>query len=505
MNRTPQELCTSILVKIKNDIEDKLGKTVNKAVITVPAYFNINQREATLASADAAGFTVLKLLNEPTAAALNYYFKNDCEEENYCLVYDLGGGTFDVAILKRNSTNIDIIAVDGDNQLGGHDFDDLIIAYVCEKLGKDYKFNPKSDRRAMRRLRNKCEEAKIILSLAEETTIVLDKFVANYDTIEIDLTREQFEEMADNLFRRTITILDNCLKSSNVPKNDIKEVILSGGSTRIPKLQKMISSYFDGKRLNKFKNPDECVAKGAALQAAMLSSNPKQTLSEIHITDVIPLSLGISNFVGLMIFTLRRNTPIPSSATSTWFTSINRQTEMSFDIYEGERLDTRKNRHLGKLILSNITEAPPGQYEIFVTMNVDQNGILTVKAKEKLKNNEKDLKIVYTRGNRSDTEVKNAVKDAEDNKEEDKCFKKFALSKEYLLSYCESAIYNFENKNLTKSHKEEYELCQTTKSSGKLINVGDEDKLNNLINVIEGKCKLLAMKYNFDLMPEKPT
>ncbi|RZC38140.1 HSP70 and/or MreB Mbl domain containing protein [Asbolus verrucosus] len=437
IKKSPQDLCTCILEKLKSDAESKLGHPVNKAVITVPAYFNIAQREVTLAAASQAGFTVLKLLNEPTAAALSYYYENRCSDgESFSLVYDLGGGTFDVAILSRKNSDINILGVDGDTHLGGHDFDNLLVEYVCQILITKYNYNPKSDRRNMRRLNNECEETKKILSVVEETTIILTAFLTNPNTIEIPITRKEFEKMGDHYFKKTIDIVDRCLKKTNLTKDDIKEVILSGGSTRIPKIQSMICDYFNGKTLNRFINPDECVAEGAALQAAMLSKDPSQRISHIKVTDVAALSLGISNFVDLMTFLIKRNTPIPTSNTTKRITVYNNQTNMTFDIYEGERADAKKNHFLGFLEICELTPTPPGQCSVSVTMSIDQNGILTVTATETVSNKTKNVKIVYTRGYRSDSEVKNVVVDARENEEEDERFRKFADMKGYLIKYC---------------------------------------------------------------------
>ncbi|KAH0815974.1 hypothetical protein GEV33_006817 [Tenebrio molitor] len=489
LQKTPVELCAAILSKMKRDATSKVREPVDKAVITVPAYFNISQRQATLKAANKAGFTVLKLLNEPTAAALSYYLENDCEEEHLSLVYDLGGGTFDVAILKRNGSNIDIIGVAGDTHLGGHDFDNLIADYVCAFLERNYNYNPKSERRNMRRLRNECEEAKKILSMTESTSIVLNGFVPNHPTVEIDLSRKQFEEMSYTLLKRTITIMDDCLKSCKIDKTDIQEVILSGGSTRVPKIQEMISSYFDGKSLNKFVNPDECVAEGAALQAAMFSIHPKQKIDIMQIKDVTPLSLGISNFVDLMTFFIKKNTTIPVSRTLNRVTVDNLQKSMAFNIYEGERMNCKKNHHLAKVVIDDITPAPPGQCEAIVTMSIDENGILKVTAKEEHRNNVKNLTIEYTRGHRSDKEVTKALEEAEIYKLEDEYFVQFASLKEYVLDYCERAKYNFEEKGLTESHKSLYELCKETKEATEYLNLEDKDKLEDFLAKIESKCK----------------
>ncbi|XP_044254419.1 heat shock 70 kDa protein-like [Tribolium madens] len=500
--RSPQELCAYILGKIKSDAEAKLGHPINKAVITVPAYFNIAQREMTLAAAKTIGFIVLKLLNEPTAAALSYYYEHKSSDgDGYSLVYDLGGGTFDVAILQRNGSDITILGVDGETHLGGHDFDNLLVEHVCQVLISQYNYNPKNDRRNMRRLNNECEEVKKMLSESEETSIILNAFVPNSNIVEIPITRGQFESKAEHLFQKTIDIMTRCLEKVNLKKSDIKEVILSGGSTRIPKIQSMISAYFNGKVLNKFINPDECVAEGAAIQAALLSKNPSQTISQIKITDVTALSLGISDFVDVMTFMIKRNTPIPVTKTTKRVTVYNNQANMSFDIYEGERLNAKKNYFLGHLEITDLTPAPPGQCGVTVVMTVDQNGILTVKATETVSNRTKDVKIVYTRGSRSDGDIKKVVVEAEENTAEDERFRQFADIKGFVYKYCIRAMYNFEEKGLVATHKDVYDKCSDVLKKLKDLDVDDEKEVIKLKQQVVPLCKPLEKKYAFKYMP----
>ncbi|XP_063923343.1 uncharacterized protein LOC135137584 [Zophobas morio] len=375
MKKSPQELYTVLLKALKKYTEEKLKQTVNKAVITVPAYFNVTQREVTLEAAKDAGFTVLKLLNEPTAAALAYYFDNDIEETHRCLVFDLGGGTFDVAVLEKRFENIEVICVAGDTQLGGHDIDTCLLNYVYRILRTQYGYDPEADPDDKRILRNKCENAKKELSTIPKTLITFNGMVPNYNKITISLTREQFEEIADKLFEKTIAVLDKCLKMSKISKQSIHEVILCGGSTRIPKIQKLVSDYFEGKELNKFVNPDECVAEGAALQAAMLSTCQKQEIQEIRMIDVVPLSIGVqgTTFCHNMLFLIKRGTKLPTSASQTYINIETDETTFSFEIYEGERLDVRKNRHLGTISLTNVEKAPPLQKQIRTLQTTTQD------------------------------------------------------------------------------------------------------------------------------------
>ncbi|RZC05026.1 HSP70 and/or MreB Mbl domain containing protein [Asbolus verrucosus] len=501
--KTPEEICTLILSKIKADVESIVGHSLDKAVITVPAYFNVNQREVTLAAAREAGFTVLKLFNEPTAAALTYFLENDHNNKDYSLVYDLGGGTFDVAILKKDAKNIDIVAVDGNTHLGGRDFDNLIINYVCEYLLKNYNYNVKSYKRKMRRLQRDSEETKKTLSVAQSTNIILEGFVEDQKCVVIPFTRMQFEEMGAELFRKTIDIVDSCLRNSNIPKEEIKNVILSGGSTRIPKIQELLSTYFNGMDLNKSIDPDECVAEGAAIQAAMLSKNPKQEIIKLQINDVIPLSLGCSGTVGDMEFMIKRNSPIPTSVSSKYSNLHNKQKNMLFKIYEGERQIVNKNLYLGEMTIDNLTPAPPRQCEVIFTMSVDENGILSVTAEEIYKKNVRKLNVCYTRGYRSDSQVQNAVKDAQDHKEEDERFIKLVSLKQRLLDYCIVATYNFEDQQLTNKYNEVYKFCSSTFKKIKTdLNIDNEDYLKKLMEKTKFLCKPIAEKENFKYMPD---
>jgi heat shock protein 1/8 len=497
--KTPKEITTIILQKIKNDVEAKIG-TVDKTVITVPAYFNTSQRAATLAAAKAAGFTVLKLLNEPNAAALSYFFKNNVDDECYSLIYDLGGGTFDVSILKKTLNNINIICVDGDTSLGGKDLDNLIVDYVCEKLKNEYEYNPKSDRRTMRRMQNECEIAKKTLSFATKTSIIFEAFINDHDKVQIDLTRKQFEKMGGKLFKRTIEIVTRCVNNSGIAKNEIKHVVLAGGSSRIPKIQELLSAYFDGKTLNKSSNFEECVAEGAALQAAMFSCNSEQRVDKIKITDVIPLSLGTVTNCGEMCFIIKKNTPIPTSKSHNFANIYGNQTSITFPIFEGERLEATKNRLLHELKLYNLTPAPPRQCQLILTMNIDQNGILTIEAKERNRNNVKEVQINYARGTQSDKEIETVLLDTTNHKAEDQRFMTFAKKKKYLLDYCVSAKYNFEE--LLRKDDKIYELCENTLELLKSLQVGNEDIIEELTKEIKEKCDPIAKEYGFKYMED---
>ncbi|KAJ3659868.1 hypothetical protein Zmor_011531 [Zophobas morio] len=504
VKKTPQELYTILLTWLKKFTEEKLGQTVNKVVITVPAYFNVTQREVTLEAAKQAGFTVLKLLNEPTAAALAYYFENEIEETHRCLVYDLGGGTFDVAILEKRSENIEVLCVAGDTQLGGHDIDNCILKHIYKVLVSKYGYNCKDDPDNKRRLRNLCEEAKKELSILEETVINIYGMIPGYPRIKLPLTRGEFEAMADKLFQRTISILDKCLQSSKISKRSIQEVILCGGSTRIPKIQKLVSEYFDGKKLNKSVNPDECVGDGAALQAAMLSTNQKQKIEQLQMVDVVPLSIGTTGTTMCfdMVFMIKRGTRLPATKSEEYVNTEINETTFVFDICEGERLDVRKNRALGTMVLNNIQSAPPGQCKVIFTLTIDENGILTAKAEEVFRNNKKEVKVCYTRGDKSEREIRNSLLDAFENQKNDLKFQQFIPFKRYLIKYCAAMIFNLEDKGLVGRYKEEYEFCKVTKTTAESLEMDEEVRARELIQECERRCGLIVRNRAFEYMPE---
>ncbi|RZC38662.1 HSP70 and/or MreB Mbl domain containing protein, partial [Asbolus verrucosus] len=501
IQESPEDISAHILQQIKKDIKIKLGEDVDKAVITVPAHFNVSQRKATLKAAEQAGFKVLKLLNEPTAAALNYFCENkdSIPEKKYYLVYDLGGGTFDVAILERTAENIDIISIDGDSFLGGHDFDNLIKNYICDSLEETHK--SELNKRNLRRIANESVEVKEHLSTSESGSVILEGVIDIKDSIEIQLTRSQFEKMAANLFTRTIDIVDRCIKNSELTKDDISEIILAGGSTYIPKIQELLSNYFDGKQLNRTLHPEECVAKGAALQAAMLSKSSHQKIKEFKVTEVTPSSLGVGDVSYKMDFVIRRNTPIPTNASVTHATVTDNQAAINLKIYEGERMDVRKNICLGNFKITNLTPAPPGKCKIKIIMTIDANGILTVTAKEKLKENSKDLQIAYTKANRT-YKLGRKGGDRVQEQLEDKRFMELAKIHEFLITYIAGVEYNMKNKKITSTERNELQRCfEIRKEIANGEDSEDKVKLMNLGVEMMQLCEPIVKKYNFKQMP----
>jgi heat shock protein 1/8 len=336
------------------------------------------------------------------------------------------------------------------------------------------------------------------LSFTTDTTILFEAFVKGHDKVEIDFTRKQFEEMGQKLFKRTIEIVKRCVDNSGLAKDKIKHVILAGGSSRIPKIQELLSAYFDGKTLDKSSNFEECVAEGAALQAAMFSCSSEQRLDKIKITDVIPLSLGTEIAYNEMNFVLKKNTPIPASGSYKTTNMFGNQKAVSLKIFEGERLEAKKNRLLHKFTLDNLTPAPPRQSNIIVAMNIDQNGILTIEAKEMYRNNIKEVKINYARCTRSDNEIEKVLLDSTNNEAEDQRFMICAKKKTLLRRYCISAMYNFEM--LLRKDDKIYELCKNTLERLESLQVGNEDIIEELTKEIKKKCDPIAKEYKFKYM-----
>lgn len=499
--KTATEICSILLTKLKYDIRSRLQmRTMNKikVVITVPAYFNIKQREAILKAAEAAGLKVLKLLNEPTAAALFYFSENQNEKDGHFLVFDLGGGTFDVAIVKKTDGNIETIAVSGDNFLGGRDFDNLILSYVIDVIRQQYYFDARKLTNMFLQLKIKCEQAKIELSFTQHSTITMKRL---WPLFELKLSRNHFEQMANSMFIKTLDIVKMCIEDSGLSKNDIKRVILSGGSTKIPKIKQLLSEYFGVNKLYNFEQPDKCVAKGAAIQAAMLSKHAGQNISMASISDVTPLSIGIHIVPNIMDIIIKRNTKIPCSTTASYFTANNDETQYLFKIFEGERTDSRLNRCIGILQLNNITPNLPFRNEIKITMSINDNGTLTISVKEQLKQNAKHLSILYIRGQISDAEVKNTLKDAEDNKEQDQIYLNFAASKRDLLHYCQSIMYNIKSQNQMKNMEKMYEYCNKVYHQAFDLESHDLPKFMALYNKTKSESQKVVALLNFELLP----
>ena len=411
---TPQEISAKILMKLKEDAEAYLGESISEAVITVPAYFNDSQRKATKEAGTIAGLNVLRIINEPTSAALAYGLDKKTAEK--IVVYDLGGGTFDVTVLETGDNVVEVLATGGDAFLGGDDFDNRIIDWAAKEFKDESGIDIKGDVMALQRLKDAAENAKKELSSASESEINLPFITADASGpkhLVKKLSRAKFESLIDDLIEQTITKIDSVIKDSNLSKGDISEVVMVGGSTRIPKVQERVKD-FTGKELNKSVNPDEVVAIGAAIQGGVLKGDVKDVL----LLDVTPLSLGIETLGGVMTKVIERGITIPTKKAQVFSTAEDNHPAVSIHVLQGERELAKDNKSLGKFDLTGIPAAPRGVPQIEVTFDIDANGILTVSAKDKATGKSQEIKITGSSG-LSDSEIDKMVKDAELHKEED--------------------------------------------------------------------------------------
>ncbi|WRA14743.1 molecular chaperone DnaK [Helicobacter pylori] len=411
---TPQEISAKILMKLKEDAESYLGESVTEAVITVPAYFNDSQRKATKEAGTIAGLNVLRIINEPTSAALAYGL--DKKESEKIMVYDLGGGTFDVTVLETGDNVVEVLATGGDAFLGGDDFDNRVIDFLASEFKNETGIEIKNDVMALQRLKEAAENAKKELSSAMETEINLPFITADATGpkhLVKKLTRAKFESLTEDLMEETISKIENVIKDAGLTKNEISEVVMVGGSTRIPKVQERVKAFIH-KELNKSVNPDEVVAVGASIQGGVLKGDVKDVL----LLDVTPLSLGIETLGGVMTKVIDRGTTIPAKKSQVFSTAEDNQPAVSIMVLQGERELARDNKSLGKFDLQGIAPAPRGVPQIEVTFDIDANGILTVSAQDKNTGKSQEIKISGSSG-LSDSEIEKMVKDAELHKEED--------------------------------------------------------------------------------------
>jgi len=497
---TPEEISSMVLTKMKETAEQYLGMDIKDAVVTVPAYFNDAQRKATKDAGSISGLNVLRIINEPTAAAIAYGLdkKKSTSTDNNVLIFDLGGGTFDVSILNIQGGIFEVKSTAGDTHLGGEDFDNRMVDHFVKEFQRKSKKDLSQNKRAVRRLRTACERAKRTLSASAQATIEIDSLFDGEDFY-TTVTRARFEELCSDLFKGTLSPVEKSLKDAKLEKSAIHEIVLVGGSTRIPKIQNLISEFFNGKELNKSINPDEAVAYGAAVQAAILTGDQHELVTDLLLLDVTPLSLGIATEGSVMSTIVKRNSTIPNKKTESYTTLENNQRCLTVEIFEGERAMTRDNHLLGSFDLNGIPPAPRGVPSIEVTFDIDANGILNVSAEEKSTGKKEKITITNDNGRLSAAEIQRMVDDAEKFKLEDEKQRNRIAAKNGLETYClnmqstvedarlDNKINKGDKNSIMDKVNEVIEWLDRTQ-------IGDEDEYKHKQKEIEQVCNPIMAK-----------